>query len=93
MLQGTGQVGTTTLQSGATLAPGTVNSTLNVAGNLTFLPGAIYQVAADPASSDSARVAVSGTANLAGSVVHVGPESGFTSSRQYTILTAGSVSG
>ena len=93
LLQGTGQVGTTTLQSGATLAPGTVNSTLNVAGNLTFLPGAIYQVAADPASSDSARVAVSGTANLAGSVVHVGPESGFTSSRQYTILTAGSVSG
>lgn len=93
LLQGTGQVGSTTLQSGAMLAPGSVNSTLNVAGDLTFLPGSIYQVAADPASSDSARVAVSGTANLAGSVVHVGPESDFKSTRQYTILTAGTVIG
>ncbi|MGE8637308.1 MAG: autotransporter domain-containing protein [Achromobacter sp.] len=93
LLQGTGQVGSTTLQSGATLSPGPFNSTLHVAGDLTFMPGSIYQVTADPASSDSARVAVSGTANLAGSVVHVGPESDFNSTRQYTILTAGTVVG
>ncbi|WP_245636324.1 autotransporter domain-containing protein [Achromobacter kerstersii] len=93
MLQGTGQVGSTLLQSGAILAPGNVAGTLNVAGDLTFMPGSVYQVAADPASSASARVAVSGAANLAGSVVHVGPEGGFESTRQYTILSAGVVNG
>ncbi|QYJ23673.1 autotransporter domain-containing protein [Achromobacter sp. ES-001] len=93
LLQGTGQVGTTTLQNGAVLAPGNANSTLKVAGDLTFMPGSVYQVSADPASSASSRVAVSGAANLAGSLVHVGPESGFESTRQYTILTAGSVNG
>ena len=93
LLQGAGQVGTTTLQSGAILAPGKVNGTLKVAGNLTFMPGSVYQVAADPASSDSARVAVSGVANLAGSVVHVGPEGGFETTRQYTILSANAING
>lgn len=93
LLQGAGQVGETTLQSGAILAPGNLNGTLNVAGDLTFMPGSVYQVATDPASSTSARVAVSGVANLAGSVVHVGPEGGFESTRQYTILTAGSING
>lgn len=93
LLQGAGQVGATTLQSGATLAPGNLNGTLNVAGDLTFMPGSVYQVAADPASSTSARLAVSGVANLAGSVVHVGPEGGFESTRQYTILTAGAING
>ncbi|SIT32547.1 autotransporter domain-containing protein [Achromobacter sp. MFA1 R4] len=93
LLQGAGQVGTTTLQSGAILAPGKVNGTLNVAGNLTFMPGSVYQVAADPASSDSARVAVSGVANLAGAVVHVGPEGGFETTRQYTILSANAING
>ncbi|WP_454670101.1 autotransporter domain-containing protein [Achromobacter kerstersii] len=93
LLQGAGQVGATTLQSGAILAPGNVNGTLNVAGDLTFMPGSVYQVAADPASSASARVVVNGVANLAGSVVHVGPEGGFESTRQYTILTAGAING
>jgi outer membrane autotransporter protein len=93
LLQGAGQVGATTLQSGAILAPGNLNGTLNVAGDLTFMPGSVYQVAADPASSTSARVAVGGVANLAGSVVHVGPEGGFESTRQYTILAAGAING
>lgn len=93
LLQGVGQVGTTTLQSGAVLAPGNANGTLSVAGDLTFLPGSVYEVAADPASSASARVAVSGAANLSGSVVHVGPEGGFESTRLYTILTAGAING
>ncbi len=43
---------------------------LECGGNLTFMPGAVHQVAADPASSGwHARVAVSSVANLAGSVV------------------------
>ncbi|CAB5511117.1 hypothetical protein LMG26857_00401 [Achromobacter anxifer] len=92
-LQGAGQVGTTTLRSGAILAPGNLGGVLTVAGDLTLLPGSTYQVAADPASSDSARVAVTGAANLAGSVVHIGPEGGFDNTRQYTILTAGAING
>ncbi|WP_258127441.1 autotransporter domain-containing protein [Achromobacter anxifer] len=92
-LQGAGQVGTTTLRSGAILAPGNLGGVLTVAGDLTLLPGSTYQVAADPASSASARVAVTGAANLAGSVVHIGPEGGFDNTRQYTILTAGAING
>ncbi|MGE8619375.1 MAG: autotransporter domain-containing protein [Achromobacter spanius] len=92
-LHGVGQVGTTTLQSGATLAPGQVGGTLNVAGDLTFSPGSIYQVAADSQSSASSRVVVSGTANLAGSAVHIGPDNGFQTQREYTILSAGTVNG
>jgi subtilase-type serine protease len=92
-LLGTGQVGTTTLQSGATLAPGQAGGTLTVAGNLTFSPGSVYQVAADSQSSASSRVVVSGTANLAGSAVHIGPDGGFQTRREYTILSAGAVNG
>jgi len=92
-LQGAGQVGSTTLRSGAILAPGNLGGVLTVAGDLTLLPGSTYQVVADPASSASARVAVTGAANLAGSVVHIGPEGGFDSTRQYTILTAGAING
>ncbi len=92
-LRGSGTVGTTTLQNGATLAPGAAGTTLNVAGDLTFSPGSVYQVTADPQSSASSRVVVSGTANLAGSAVHVGPDGGFQTRREYTILSAGTVNG
>lgn len=92
-LQGGGQVGSTTLQSGAVLAPGNLNNTLTVKGDLTFLPGSVYQVVADQPSSTNTHVVVSGTANLAGSVVRIGPEGGLNSTRQYTILTAGAVNG
>ena len=92
-LQGTGQVGTTTLMSGATIAPGNSIGTLTVMGDLTFSPGATYLVETDPDSGGSDRIDVSGTARLAGSVVHVGPEGGFATTRQYTILTANQVQG
>lgn len=92
-LRGSGTVGTTTLQNGATLAPGAAGTTLNVAGDLTFSPGSVYQVTADSQSSASSRVVVSGTANLAGSAVHVGPDGGFQTRREYTILSAGTVNG
>lgn len=93
MLQGSGQVGATTVQSGAVLAPNHTGGPLRVAGDLRFLPGSMYQVSADPDAATSASVTVNGTANLAGSVVHVGPEGGFESARQYTILTARAVQG
>jgi len=92
-LRGSGSVGTTTLQNGATLAPGAAGTTLNVAGDLTFSPGSVYQVTADSQSSASSRVVVSGTANLAGSAVHVGPDGGFQTRREYAILSAGTVNG
>lgn len=92
-LQGTGRVGTTLLQSGATIAPGNSIGTLRVAGDLTFSPGSIYPVEVDPNSTASDRIAVTGTATLAGAVVHVGNEGSIQSARQYTILTANSVQG
>ena len=94
-LAGTGVVGTTTLQTGGMLAPGAANATLSVAGDLTMQPGSSYQVQADPASTASSRVAVSGRANLlGGSVLHAGPDGNFAPYATYTILTAaGGVNG
>ncbi len=92
-LQGSGTVGTTTLQRGATIAPGNSIGTLTVAGDLTFLPGAVYRVEAAPNSGASDRIAVTGTATLAGSAIYVGSEGGFDSTRQYTILSANAVRG
>lgn len=93
LLGGSGTVGTTTLGNGATLAPGNPGGALRVAGNLSFDTGATYRVQADPDSDASDRVVVDGTARLAGSVVHVGPDGGFAPQRTYTILSANSVVG
>ncbi|WP_061960207.1 autotransporter outer membrane beta-barrel domain-containing protein, partial [Cupriavidus pauculus] len=92
-LSGTGKVGSTVIASGGTLAPGNSIGTLTVNGNLTLASGSTYRVEADPASSTSDRVAVSGTATLGGAVVHVGPDGNLTSTRRYSILTAGTVQG
>jgi outer membrane autotransporter protein len=96
-LAGTGTVGDTSLAGGSILAPGNSSSpigTLTVNGNLAFAPGSAYQVQADPAGTASDSVHVTGVANLAGSVIHVGPDGNFTPSQTYTILTAdGGVNG
>nr|WP_242488218.1 autotransporter domain-containing protein [Pseudomonas sp. TH34] len=95
-LSGIGTVGTTTLASGAILAPGnsaTPVGTLNVNGNLTFAPGSTYQVQIPPGSSTSSLVNVSGTANLAGSVVHLGENGNYAGSSIYTILTTNQLNG
>ncbi len=115
-LAGTGNVGMTTLESGATLSPGTAVSskhvmmmvapganmsvnptgaqigTLTVNGDLTFNPGSTYRVDATP-DGKSDRVNVTGTANLAGSVVHVGEGGTYAPSTSYTILSAGNLNG
>jgi len=118
-LAGSGDVGNTTLASGATLSPGTAaktghvmmsamtlapigsigiiptNSeigTVTVNGDLTFMPGSTYRVdATDDGKSD--RVNVTGTANLAGNVVHIGSGGTYAASTAYTILSANSVNG
>lgn len=114
-LAGTGNVGMTTLESGATLSPGpavssnhvmmmapganmsinpagTQTATLTVNGDLTFKPGSTYRVDAT-ADGKSDRVTVNGTANLAGSVVHVGSGGTYAESTAYTILSATSLNG
>jgi fibronectin-binding autotransporter adhesin len=96
-LTGVGAVGSTTLASGSILAPGNASSpigTLTVNGNLSFASGTTYQVQVDPAGTTSDLVHVTGTAALAGSVVHIGPGGNFAPSQTYTILTAdGGVTG
>ncbi|MEN5159031.1 autotransporter domain-containing protein [Achromobacter spanius] len=114
-LAGTGNVGMTTLESGATLSPGSAVSsnhvmmmapganmsvnpvgtqigTLTVNGDLTFKPGSTYRVDATP-DGKSDRVNVTGAANLAGSVVHVGSGGTYAESTAYTILSATSLNG
>jgi outer membrane autotransporter protein len=95
-LTGIGTVGTTTLASGSILAPGnsaTPVGTLTVNGNLTFAPGSTYQVQTTPGATTSSLVNVSGTANLAGSVVHIGENGNYAGSTTYTILTADQLNG
>ncbi|QKH37508.1 autotransporter-associated beta strand repeat-containing protein [Achromobacter pestifer] len=98
-LSGSGAIGSTTLASGSVIAPGSTGpsghayGTLTINGDLTFLAGSSYQVHADPASNASDRIAVSGTASLAGGVLHVGPEAGFDAAKTYTILMANAVNG
>lgn len=90
-LGGTGSVGSTVVSG--TLAPGNSVGTLTVNGDLTLAPGSTYRVEADPASGASDLVVVTNRATLGGSVVHVGPDGNFASTRRYTILTAGQVAG
>ncbi len=80
---GTGDV---TVSTGAALevASGT---TLAVGGDLTFQSESTYRVYAGPNGSTSS-VHASGTATLAGSVLHVGPKSDFAVATPYAILTA-----
>uniref|UniRef100_UPI0039F0A89F autotransporter domain-containing protein n=1 Tax=Bordetella sputigena TaxID=1416810 RepID=UPI0039F0A89F len=97
VLAGTGTVGTTVVAGGGTLAPGnatTPKGTLTVNGDLAFLPGSTYRVQAGPAAGTAGGTAastfvhVTGAAQLAGSVVHVGPDGSYAASSTYRILTA-----
>lgn len=93
-LGGTGSVGNTVVQSGATVAPGGSGiGTLNVAGNLTLAQGSVYQL---NASSDgrSDQLRVSGAATLQGGSVSVLASGNFQPTTSYSILSAsGGVSG
>ncbi|MGY3589125.1 autotransporter outer membrane beta-barrel domain-containing protein [Bradyrhizobium sp. USDA 4350] len=84
----------TTIMSGGTLAPGSAanpTGTLTVNGNLAFQSGAIYLVQVTPTASASTNVGA--TAALGGATVNAAFANGSYISKQYTILSAGSVSG
>lgn len=87
-LGGQGTVGGALIGAGGIVAPGNSIGTLHVTGDFTMAPGAVYQVEVDSSSTASDRIAVGGTATLAGSVVHVGPDGNFSLARDYTIVTA-----
>src|SRR5690606_33083737 len=93
-LGGAGTVGDTTVQAGATLAPGNSTGTLRIDGDLVFEAGARYEVEVDPAGTGSDLVEVTGTASLqGGSVVHIGANGGYRLRSTYRILSAGSLQG
>lgn len=95
-LLGHGVVGDTRIMRGAAIKTyGPRYLPLTVRGDLTFEPGSTYEVKAYPAAGSTAsdRINVTGTATLAGSVVHVGPEGDFKAAQRYTILTASRLSG
>lgn len=89
-LSGTGTIGETAIQSGATVTPGgTGVGRLDIDGNLSINAGATYRVDVNPQSGTSDRLHASGTASLTGgSVLVSGPSSGYGSSRSYVILSA-----
>ncbi|WP_338833536.1 autotransporter outer membrane beta-barrel domain-containing protein [Bradyrhizobium septentrionale] len=93
LLNGTGSVGDTTIQSGGAFAPGsgTPGTSMTVNGNLAFQSGALYLVAVNPSTASFANV--SGAATLGGASVNATFANGSYISKQYTILSAGSVSG
>ena len=85
-LGGIGTLGGLVVGSGGTVAPGNSIGTLNVAGNIAFDPGSTYAVETN-AAGQSDRIAVTGTATLAGGTVSIsGP---LQLGHRYTILTAG----
>ena len=73
---------------------GTVAGSMQIAGpgsTLTFQTGAVYKVFVNPATASLANVG--GTATLGGATLNAAWANGSYIARQYTILTAGSVSG
>ncbi len=91
-LQGIGTVGNTIVRG--TIAPGNSIGTLNVAGNITFAAGSIYEVEAN-AAGQSDKILASGSATINGGTVQVLAGAGlYKPQTDYTILTAaGGVSG
>ena len=91
-LAGIGTVGDTTIAGGGIFLPGngTPGSSLTVGGNLALQSGALYMVQLNSVTSTFANV--TGNAALAGTVgASFAP--GSTVQKQYTIMTAGSLSG
>ncbi|MBS0205489.1 MAG: autotransporter domain-containing protein [Planctomycetes bacterium] len=88
-LMGQGSVGTTTIQSGGTLQPGTAGAPLTINGNLTQAAGSTFAVGVNPAANE--KVIVNGSADISssGTSLHltVAPGS-YTPGQSYTLLTA-----
>ena len=93
-LEGTGTVGTTTIATGGTIAPGNSIDTLSVAGDITFAAGSIYEVEIEP-DLDGDLIDASGAATIDGGTVHVLKTAGtYTPGSRWTIVSAdGGVAG
>lgn len=93
-LGGTGLTGAVIVQSGGTLAPGNSIGMLNVAGDLLFKAGSVFEVEAD-AAGNSDRINASGVATIEGGTVSVLAAAGnYRWTSDYVILSAaGGVSG
>ena len=89
-LGGTGTVGTTTVASGGTVAPGNPIGTLNVNGTIAFNTGSTYAIDVSPAAAD--KIAVSGTASLAGTA-QATFQGGSYAPKVYTILSSAGLGG
>ncbi|KUL97522.1 hypothetical protein DK26_00810 [Bosea sp. WAO] len=94
ILAGTGTVGGIVVAGGGTVAPGNSIGTLNVAGNVAFAPGSVYQLEINAAGQGD-RINATGLATLSGGTVQVLAAAGnYAAATSYTILTAaGGVSG
>lgn len=91
MLQGTGTVGATTVHTGGVVSPGTSVGTLNINGAYTQEKGGVYQVAVDPTSSASSRIAVNGAATIQnGAIIDVTKTNSapYVMGARYTVITA-----
>ncbi|MDR6872277.1 outer membrane autotransporter protein [Bosea sp. BE125] len=91
-LQGSGAV--SNMRVSGTIAPGNSIGTLNIAGNLSFAAGSVYEVEVN-AAGQSDRIVAGGMATIAGSTVKVlAGQGSYASQTRYTILTAnGGLSG
>jgi uncharacterized protein with beta-barrel porin domain len=92
-LTGTGAVAATQVNAGGTFAPGngSAGTSMTIAGNLAFASGAIYLVQVNPSTASFATV--TGTATLGGATVNAVFANGSYISKQYTLLSAGSIGG
>jgi autotransporter-associated beta strand protein len=87
-VSGTGSVPTTTIASGATLAPGDGSpGTLNISGSATFANASNFDVTVS--STSASKLAVTGAATITGSL-NVVSDGGYVVGQQLTVLTAGS---
>ncbi|WP_371373853.1 autotransporter domain-containing protein [Sporomusa aerivorans] len=85
-LQGTGTVGNLTMNG--VIAPGNSIGTLNVAGDITFNTGSVYEVETN-AAGQADRINASGTATINGGSVQVLAATGnYAPATTYTILSA-----
>ncbi len=90
-LSGHGAIVGSVINNGGAISPGGSIGTLTVHGNLTMTSGSMLSIEVTPTTNST--LAVTGTANLAGSVL-LAPDPGiYRKGATYAYLTAGSVTG
>ena len=93
VLGGNGTVGSVSVLSGGTIAPGNSIGTLTLHGNYVQAAGSTYQVEVNAGSNASDRIVASGSATIgSGALLNVtqNPAGLYTLGTKYTVLTTGS---